>query len=81
MYTISHLGKFNIVDVEPKKLIIAFVVNFDFLPPFTEYVSLDEIEKKGNGLNKVESAELRSDIEDLEKLLDNISIKESTVVR
>ena len=37
------IGKFNVVDVEPKKLIIAFEVNFDFLPTFTEYVSLDQL--------------------------------------
>ena len=36
-------GKFNVVDVEPKKLIIAFEVSFDFLPTFTEYISMDQI--------------------------------------
>jgi hypothetical protein len=62
--------------VEPKKLILAFEVSFDFLPTFVEYVSLDQLERKGTGLNKVESAELRSDIDELEKLLKNISCKQ-----
>lgn len=44
---------------------------FDFLPPFSEYVYLDQIQNK-KGLNKVESAEIRSDIEDLERLMSSI---------
>lgn len=43
MYKQLNLGKFNTVDVEPKKLIVAFEVSFDFLPTFTQYVSLDQI--------------------------------------
>jgi hypothetical protein len=77
MYSSIHSGKFNLVDAEPRKLIVAFEVSFDFLPTFTEYVSLDQLEKKGTGMNKVESAELRSDIEELEKMLNNMSCKES----
>jgi hypothetical protein len=51
------------VDVEPKKLIISFIVSFDFLPTFSEEITLDQITNiGGNGLNKVESAELKSDI-------------------
>ena len=79
MYPLLNKGKFNVVDVEPKKLIITFEVSYDFLPTFSEYVSLDQLEKKGTGMNKVESAELRSDIEELEKLLNNISCKESQI--
>lgn len=62
MYKPLYLGQFNVVDVEPKKLIIAFEVSFDYLPTFTEYISLEQIEKKGKGMNKVESAELKSDL-------------------
>lgn len=65
------------VDLEPKKLIISFIVTFDFLPTFSEQITLDQISNRGNGFNKVESAELKSDIEELEKLVDNLSINSS----
>lgn len=53
-------------------MIIEFKVVFDFLPPFSEYVYLDQIQNK-KGFNKVESAEIRSDIEDLERLMSSIT--------
>lgn len=61
-----NVGEFNIVDVEPKKLILAIIVSYDFLPTFTEFISLEQVERTKGG-NKVEYAELRSDIEDLER--------------
>lgn len=51
---------------------------FDFLPPFSEYVYLDQIQNK-KGLNKVESAEIRSDIEDLERLMSSITTNNGLV--
>ena len=58
---------------------ISFVVSFDFLPTFTEFISLDQIENK-KGINKVESAELRSDIEELDRMLSSFSINASNSV-
>lgn len=49
------------MDVEPKKLILAIVVSYDFLPTFTEFIQLEQI-VNSKGVNKVETAELRSDI-------------------
>lgn len=43
MYLLIYSGKFNLVDVEPKKLIMAFEISFDFLPPFAEYITLDQV--------------------------------------
>lgn len=60
-------------------MIISFIVSFDFLPTFTEYVSLEQIENK-KGINKVESAELKSDIEELEKLVSAISTNAGTSI-
>ena len=80
MYNNTHSGHFSIVDVEPKKLIIAFEVAFDYLPTFSEYISLEQIDRKGNGINKVESAELKSDLEQLEQMINNISNKHSIIV-
>ena len=62
------------VDVEPKKLMVSFVVSFDFLPTFTEYVTLDRVENQ-KGIRKVESAEIKSDIKELEKALDSMGNK------
>jgi hypothetical protein len=60
-------------------LIISFIVSFDFLPTFTEYVSLEQIENK-KGINKVESAELKSDIEEMEKLVSALSTNAGTCI-
>jgi hypothetical protein len=54
-----------VIDIEPKKLIISFIVSFDFLPTFSEQITLDQIIKKGSDLNKAESAEIRNDLEEL----------------
>ena len=67
------------VDVEPKKLMVSFVVSFDFLPTFTEYVTLDRVENQ-KGIHKVESAEIKSDIRELQKALDSIG-KEGVFVK
>jgi hypothetical protein len=79
MYNATKVGEFNVLDVEPRKLIISFIVSFDFLPTFTEYVSLEQIENK-KGINKVESAELKSDIEELDKLVSAISTNLGTSI-
>ncbi len=57
------------MDIEPKKLIVTFTVNFDFLPTFSEAVTLDQVESKGTGFNKVESAQIRNELEELERLV------------
>lgn len=60
-------------------MIISFIVSFDFLPTFTEYISLEQIENK-KGINKVESVELKSDIEELEKMVSALSINSGTSI-
>jgi hypothetical protein len=35
------------VDSEPRKLVVSFVVKLDFLPEFSEEVTLDYMEVKG----------------------------------
>lgn len=60
------------VDSEPRKLAISFFVKFDFLPEFSEDVTLDYMEVKGEVLNKISSVELQSDIDEIDKVLDAI---------
>jgi hypothetical protein len=69
------LGEFNVIDIEPKKLIISVIVIFDFLPTFSEKITLEQIVKKGNELNKAESAELRNEVDELAAIVDNFAYK------
>ena len=66
---------FKMVDSKPRKLLISFVVKFDFLPEFSEDVTLDHVEVKGEVFNKISSAEFKSDIDEIEKVLDSIKDK------
>lgn len=56
---------FKMVDAEPRRLVISFVVKFDFLPEFSEDVALEYIEVKAEVLNKISSVELKSDIDEV----------------
>ena len=42
------------MDVEPKKLMVSFIVSYDFLPTFTEYVALERAERKAADMKKEE---------------------------
>jgi len=54
-----------VVDVEPKKLMISFIVSYDFLPTFIEYVPLEWTVRKAADLKKEEFLELKSDVDNL----------------
>ena len=56
---------FKMIDSKPRKLMISFVVKFDFLPEFSEDVSLEYVEVKGELLNKISSVEFKSDIDEI----------------
>ena len=66
---------FKMVDSEPRKLVLSFVVKFDFLPEFQEDITLEYLEVKGELFNKISSAEFKSDIDEIEKVLDSIKEK------
>lgn len=42
----AYAGEFNMIDSDPRKLIVSFVVSFDYLPEFREDVTLIQIEAK-----------------------------------
>lgn len=44
------------VDSEPRKLVLSFIVNFDYLPEFKEDIVLEQIQAKDEIFNKVSSA-------------------------
>ena len=67
--------KFKMVDSEPRKLVVSFVVKFDFLPEFSEDVTLEYIQVKEDVFNKISSVQLKSDMDEVQKVLDAIRSK------
>lgn len=53
------------IDSEPRKLVVSFVVKFDFLPEFSEDVTLEYIQVKEDVFNKISSIELKSDMDEV----------------
>lgn len=56
------------MDKENKFLVIKFVVNFDFLPEFSEEVKLEYVEKK-ESIKNMQVNNFKADVEMMEEMI------------